>query len=479
VKAGGAALFTGGQWAFGKGGYLLTVLERDLLPVDCVELNDCRTLEKPAVMEPGKDFAELGIKADFAAKPSFWVYNQVLLKNDPRVKVFLTSARGPVLVGWQLGKGRVACLLVDHRGKSEGGTTAFFDWKDWPGLATAVMRWLAPEAGLQGKPRPAGIDAAEAKRLLAGLGQGAEEDALGGGKPAKKPVAKPAKGSDAFAVVEQLLSAPAGSVDAAVLLAHVATIGMNDVQTYRVAAWLLANPPADLPARAAAMAEGKDAGMRFLGLQLTTDAAAWRTARNAGAPPAETQRRLYALTQALPLVAGKDLLEDGRAVLATWNAEEQRVRDAWTGGKGFSVAAPELPCLDAEALYARIGWLAYLARQAPDEFGPQFIREWLMIAVYQDYCGRSAGTKRPGDWSGLRAALGRLRDVAAPGVERLRDANPKAFAEGCARLRYTREYLAARNLLGDITPAAGRTILERLRSASQADLAAFAAARSR
>jgi hypothetical protein len=27
-------------------------------------------------MEPGKDFAELGYKADFTAKPSFWVYNQ-------------------------------------------------------------------------------------------------------------------------------------------------------------------------------------------------------------------------------------------------------------------------------------------------------------------------------------------------------------------------------------------------------------------
>ena len=40
---------------------------------------------------------------------------------------------------------------------------------------------------------------------------------------------------------------------------------------------------------------------------------------------------------------------------------------------------------------SRIGLLAYLSRQVPSEFGPQFVREWLMTSLYQDYCWRSAG----------------------------------------------------------------------------------------
>ena len=463
VKAGGAVFFTGGEWAFGKGGYLMTVLDRELLPVRCVEFQDTRTLplEKPAVIEPGKDFAELGFKADFAAKPSFWVYNQVLLREEPGVKVFLTSAKGPVLVGWQLGKGRVACLLLDHRGKSQKGTTAFFDWKDWPGLATAVMRWLAPDAGTQGSTRTAGIDAATARRILDDLVLGAAPDS------------KPAKKGEAFAVVEKLLSAPPASVDAGALLASVAGIGsLTDAQAYQLADWLRANPPPDLPARAAAML--KEPGMFFLGLQVTADAAAWKSEQQ---NTAEAQHRLYALTLALPLVASKDLVADGRAMVEQWNAEEKKVRDAWTGGKGFSPAAPELPCLDAETLFRRIGWLAYLARQVPSEFGPQFVREWLMTSVYQDYCWRSAGNKRPGEWSGLSAALGQLRKVTTPDVERLRDANPKEFAEGCAQANFTKEYFAARELLGDVSPARTRPILERLRTAKNPDLAAFAEAR--
>lgn len=475
VMAGGGVLFTGGEWAFGKGGYFLTVLERELLPVDCVELSDARTLpvDKPGIIAVGKDFAELGVQADFAAKPAFWVYNQVLLKEDSRVKVFLTSAQGPVLVGWQLGKGRVACLMLDHRGKSGGGVTAFFDWQDWPGLAAAVLRWLAPQAGTDDK-QPAGIDATEAKRLLAGFGQAAEDAALGG-TPAKKP-AKP--GKDAAAAIESLLTAPPAAVDAKALLDHVAGLGaLPDALVYRLADWLRANPPADLAARRAAWLAGKEASLRFLALQLTTDPAVLREQLTAAAPPAEANRRLYALTLALPSVTGKELLAEGRELLQRWNAEEQEVRDAWTGGKGFSVAAPELPCLDAETLFRRIGWLAYLSRHDAAGHGAQFVREWLMTAVYQDYCGRSAGNRRQGDWDGLRAALGQLRQVARAEIERLRVSEPKVFAEGLAQTRYTREYLLARELLAEVPAASIAPVLQRLRTAPHRDLAAFATAR--
>lgn len=174
VTAGGAAFFTGGEYAFGKGGYAYTVLERDLLPVLSTEVVDTRASEQPQPIEPGPDFGLLGAKLDFSVKPSFWSWNQVLLKDEPGVKVFLKSGNRPVLVGWQVGKGRVACLLVDHRGRSgpapDGShATAFFDWEEWPTLVRAVLEWLSPDA-LQGSPaKPQGLT------MLAGIANPKEQ----------------------------------------------------------------------------------------------------------------------------------------------------------------------------------------------------------------------------------------------------------------------------------------------------------------
>jgi hypothetical protein len=72
-----------------------------------------------------------------------------------------------------------------------------------------------------------------------------------------------------------------------------------------------------------------------------------------------------------------------------------------------------------------------------------------------------------------------LRKVTTADVERLRDANPNEFAEGCAQANFTKEYFAARELLGDVSPAKTISILERLRTAKHPDLAAFAQARLR
>jgi hypothetical protein len=177
VKAGGAAFFTGGEYAFGKGGYNYTVLERDLLPVLCTEVVDTRASEAPQPISPGPDFDLLGVKADFSAQPAFWSWNQVLVKEDPTVKVLLQSGNRPVLVGWQVGKGRVACLLVDHRGRSgptaDGShATAFFDWKAWPRVMEGLLRWLAP-AALEGSPA-----AAEGLARLAAIAAPPAEESL-------------------------------------------------------------------------------------------------------------------------------------------------------------------------------------------------------------------------------------------------------------------------------------------------------------
>jgi hypothetical protein len=475
VKAGGAVFFTGGEWAFGKGGYLMTVLDRELLPVRCVEFNDARTLEKPAPMEPGKDFAELGVKADFAAKPSFWVYNQVLIKDDPGVKVFLTSAKGPVLVGWQLGKGRVACLLVDHRGKSGNGATAFFDWADWPGLARAVFTWLAPEAG-KVVPPSAALTADEARKLSSGL----EGDVLAdlGEQPAKQGGKK--ADDDRAAALRKLLSAPAAVIDSAVVLEQLITARLPDDVRWAAVDFVMAHPPATLAERVRAGLAQQDPAIRQAALQclgVADPAAVLAEVNNTRSADPDASGRMYALCFTLPQVKTPELLAEGRRRVAEWNALEKAVLDKWTDGKGFSPAAPALPGLDAESLLQRLAWLNYLARQDPKAFGAQFVREWLMTAVYQDYCWRTIDNKRPGDWKRLSAAFGRLRDLGRPQVEALVKSEPDAIATGFGQAHFTREYLAAMNVLGDQDRNATAGILSKLKTAANPDLAAFAAAR--
>ena len=384
VKAGGAVFFTGGEYAFGKGGYLFTVLERELLPVLCTEMKDTRTSAQPIVMEPGKDFAELKCKLDFGAKPSFWVYNQVVLKDAPGIKVFLTSAKGPVLVGWQVGKGRVACLLVDYRGKSENGVTAFFDWADWPGLAQAVFAWLAPDAGKINPPRIP-PSASEAKKRSEKLDQ------------------------DVMNV-------------------------MNDTSA--------------------------DGGANPLAM-----------------PELDPVGKMYASCLALPLIKTADRVEEGRKLVSQWNAAEKAVIDQWTGGKGFSPAAPELPGLNAESLFQRAAWLAYLSRHDPKSFGAQFAREWLMTSQYQDYCGRSIANKKAGDWTRLSATFGQLRDLTRPVLDELLKTNPDVVAEGFSKAHFTLEFKAAMNVLGDHEPASTTDILKKLKTANNPDLATFATSR--
>ena len=487
VKAGGAAFFTGGEYAFGKGGYMFTVLERDLLPVLCTEMKDSRTSAQPVAFEPGPDFAELKCKANFAAKPAFWVYNQVVLKDQPGIKVFLTSAKGPVLVGWQVGKGRVACLLVDYRGKSEKGTTAFFDCADWPDLARAVFAWLAPEAGQTG-PARTGITADEAKKLLAKLDQdtlgdsgdlgveGLGESGRSGRDRAKKT------DTERVGTIRRLLTAPPTAIDPAVMLGQLFIPGSlpNEVRWGAIDC-VIAHPPATLPDRVNAGLNHSDTAIRQTALQClgAVDAAAvLREFNNSPSMPEGDQvGRMYALTLTLPLVKGPALVDEGRRRVGQWNAAEKEVFDKWTEGKGFTTASPELPCLNSEALFQRIGWLAYLSRHDPQSYGAQFVREWLMTGMYQDYCWRTIGNKHPGDWQRLSAYLGRLRDLTRPDLEALLKAQPDVVAAGFGKAHFTLEYRAALNVLGGQDRTATAGILAKLKTAANPDLAAFAAAR--
>ena len=486
VRAGGAVLFTGGEWAFGKGGYLMTVLDRELLPVQCVEMDDGRTSARPIPMVPGPDFAELGCPVDFSATPVFWVYNRVLLREDSAVKVFLTSEQGPVLVGWTLGRGRVACLLVDYRGRSKGSTTAFFDWAEWPRLLEAVIRWLTPEA-VRVEPRRT-VPPQALTPFLEAFKVDSLADVLGEERNHSRGPRNQRGGAEQAAVLRRLLDEEPEKVDAPLLLDALLTPGeWSQEMRWAMVDAVRRRPPAGMGERIQAALLHEDSRVRQNAIQLLGLVDGGRLLEEMKRPSvtleSDVRGRFYAFVLALPLVQTRDLVGEGRRRVEAWNASEKEVLDRWTGGRGFSTAAPETPGLEAEALLERLAWLAYLARFHPRDWGAQFVREWLKTGVYQEYGIRTKANERQvgrgaGDWDRLIASFGRLGELTRPIVEALFDTAPEAVADGLARAHFTREVLAARNLLGDRPPDSIAAILERVsRTASHPDLVAFAKAR--
>lgn len=393
VKAGGAVFFTGGEYAFGKGGYMHTVLERELLPFQCAGMNDT-VYSEPQTFTPGPDFGELKTQLDFVAKPSFWVRNEVVLK--PGAKVFLKYGDLPILVGWQVGKGRVACLLLDHRGKSEKGDTAFFDWADWPKLAAAVMTWLAPEAGHEAVDTAATSEI-EAKPVMARL---------------RAAVASP---EFAKQVEEQL------------------------------------KPEEE-------------------------DFAKLGNARD--------------LAMAMALYAKTDLAETGRRLVEGWDKRETDVRAEFAKVCGPDTEMLDTsPTLEAESIFARFAWLAYLSRLDPKAYGEPFLREWLRVQLYADYCGRTRdylihdrkmnGAQAKTRWNDLAERFVDLQELTRSDAEAVLAKSPESAATALANAHFMPEAHTAINLIGSLDRAAVTSVFTAVKSYRNADLAAFAAERQR
>lgn len=510
VKAGGAVFVTGGEYAFGKGGYNWTVLDRELLPAQSVEGWDTRYSRDPLPIEAGKDFGELNVAADFGAKPSFWVWNQVALRDDPGLKVFLKAGNRPVLVGWTLGKGRVASLLLDHRGKSEKDVTAFFDWKDWPAVLRGVFAWLAPEA-LQNTPSPRRDLPQETTRsLLAELKGASIEDAID--RFDKAPVGEGLTALDGpkgeelrgaalesrVRVIQRLLDTSGPEVSAS-LAEQLAAVSNLPLETrFAIVDFIRRQPPANLADIGTRCLGAREGSIRGAGCQLLAMAGdpgfkkLFAGVSPGPAVPEDGRMELGRdLALGLLLYDKPDLKEEGRRRVGAWNAEEQKQKGRYTHGQEFSLAAPEVPLLDREILFQRVAWLAYLCRQEPKVFGAQFAREYLMTGQYEQYCDRSvenlaadqtlsaAGRSRQtAELVSLRTYLVRLRRLATPDMEALVKLQPDLAAAGFGSAHFTAEYLVAVNLLGAMDPTAAAGILDKLKEASNADLADFARARS-
>jgi len=507
VKAGGAVFFTGGEYAFGKGGYMHTVLERELLPLQCTGVVDTVYPEKPQAFEPGRDFGELGVTLDFAAKPVYWVRNEVVLK--PGAKIFLASGDRPILVGWQLGKGRVACLLVDHRGKSEAGVVAFFDWPDWPRLVEAAVRWLAPEAG-RSAPAATGTDA-QTKAILSQFQGAGMDDVLDILDRPRAGLSLPATGSSSsrplagealkqrLALIDRAL-AVGGAEIAAALATQLAAVENLPLDTrLRVFALLARQRPASASAAGRQALRSRQPTVQGSGCVLLAVAGDREFVRQfaslraiPGDVDVEKQARLRDLALGLTLYPKPDLVEEVRRRVEDWNQQEAATRAAFAKVCGPDTAMLETtPFLDADALLQRLACLAYLSRHEPQTFAPAFLHEWLRSRQYIDYCwrtsafmisqdkltgARAAGVS--GMWRSVVDRFSALQGLTRPDVDALLANRPAEAGAALGQARFTLERQAVVNLLGDLDRAQAAEVLAGLKQARHPDLAAFARARA-
>ena len=515
VKAGGAALFTGGEYAFGKGVYLDTVLDRELLPFACVDLWDTRYAVEPLRLEPGRDFGELGVKADFTTKPAVWGWNEVALREGEEAKVFLKAGNRPILIAHQLGKGRVACLLATYRGRSEGGVAAFFDWSDWPQVQAALLRWLTPEAAKPGDPRRRKQDAERIEQIREELEQSVAgdlfaeekgdgpEDELGPGSGGKGRV--PARTLDdatlkrRVELIQEILEQDKAEATSALIaeqLARVANLPFD--LRGRMIDFVRVSPPRELTAIADRCARSEDAGIRGIGCQFlaTTDSPSFARLAQAGPELTDTEvgdRGRYVSLAAL-MYTEDDLRDVGARLVREWNETETGIKERYTENRGFSQAAPEQPCLDSESLLCRIGWLGYMTRWESRRYAAQFAREWAMVAQYEEYCLLSMS----GAWRGMETAspsertriketcksiaslklfFARMGEVAEPQLRVALRSHPEEVAAGFASVGFILAAKRGINFLGQFPATETRTALVKLKTARQPALASFALAR--
>jgi len=87
-------------------------------------------------------------------------YHEVQPKKD--ATVLAMAGDKPMLMVWQVGKGRVAALAATAEGEPAQGQLAFWDWGDTPRLMAGVSRWLMQGQGENLPP----ANSEETKRLL-------------------------------------------------------------------------------------------------------------------------------------------------------------------------------------------------------------------------------------------------------------------------------------------------------------------------
>jgi uncharacterized membrane protein len=160
VKNGGALFVFGGPFSLDSGGYSNATMAA-LLP--CEMLGKGRVKADGGLVLKPADGAK-GILPDdlsWPVEPRVFYYHEVQPKKE--AKVLAMAGDKPILMVWQIGKGRVAVFAASAEGDPAPGQLAFWEWGDTPRLVASVSRWLMRG---QGENLPTVKKSAETEKLL-------------------------------------------------------------------------------------------------------------------------------------------------------------------------------------------------------------------------------------------------------------------------------------------------------------------------
>jgi hypothetical protein len=137
VKNGGGLLILGGPFAFQRGGYRYTALDR-MLPCDLVGNNRLKAddlIWKPT--DAASKWLPKNLKWELS--PRAFYYHP--MKPRPSSTVLVEAAGHPIIAVRPYGKGRVGVIAATVEGDPQN-QLAFWEWGDLPRLIAAVSKWV-------------------------------------------------------------------------------------------------------------------------------------------------------------------------------------------------------------------------------------------------------------------------------------------------------------------------------------------------
>jgi len=136
VKEGGALLFLGGYFSYGKSKIEKTFLE-EMLPVNLSSHFDLIPLAEPAIkISTNSIFKDIPWNEKICC---LWAH-RVLPKEG--TEVILRAGNIPLLIIGNYGKGKTAAFTGTPLGIPPQDLTPFWEWKAWPVFLSEVIKYL-------------------------------------------------------------------------------------------------------------------------------------------------------------------------------------------------------------------------------------------------------------------------------------------------------------------------------------------------